>query len=310
MPDQTAAAKPRAPQYAAGRAVAILAALGAVLIWGAWFPVIRLGALETALTPWDMAFIRMIFPLVMLAPFAASKGLKAGRLGWRGGVLFALTLGPPFAMLMGVGAGLAPASHGAISTPGVFPALVFVVGLFLLGDKATPRRWAGLAAVAAGVGLLALGLSGDGGGLNLGHLCFHAAAWLWCIYIVAFRISGVSAVRGIWIGNAIGALYFLPLYLTVGESGFAAMPVADIVLHAFWQGALAGLAAMLMFNFAIARLGAAEGAAFGALIPAVAALAAIPVLGEIPAWYEIAGAALAGLGVYILNAGRSVCKHE
>lgn len=302
MPDQTdAAAKPSAPPFAAGRKIAILAALGAVLIWGAWFPVIRLGALETALTPWDMAFIRMIFPLVVLAPFAARKGLKAGRLGWHGGAIFALTLGPPFAMLMGMGAGLAPASHGAISTPGVFPALVFVVGLFLLGDKATARRWAGLLAVAAGVGLLALGLSGEGGGLNLGHLYFHIAAWLWCIYIVAFRMSGVSAVRGIWISNAIGAVYFLPLYLTVGESGFAAMPVADIVLHAVWQGALAGLAAMLMFNFAIARLGAAEGAAFGALIPGVAALAAIPILGEVPVWYEVAGVGLAGLGVYLLN---------
>ena len=84
------------------RLLAVVAALAACLIWGAWFPVIRLGVLESGLTPWDMAFLRMIFPLVLLAPFAWRGGLKAGGAGWAGTAIFAITLGPPFAFLMGI----------------------------------------------------------------------------------------------------------------------------------------------------------------------------------------------------------------
>jgi drug/metabolite transporter (DMT)-like permease len=291
-----------------GKALAVLLALVTCVIWGAWFPVVRLGVLADGLTPWDMAFLRMIFPLVLLTPLVWRHGLKAGRAGWPGSFALAFTLGPPFAWVMGHGIAHAPAAHAAIGTPGVFPAIVFLLGLVFLGDAGTPRRWAGLALAVASVGLIGTTLIGSasGGGAPIGqhltgYLLFHLCAWFWAIYIVVVRIAGLDVLRALWIGNFIGALYFLPLYLTVGESGFPAMPWRDIAWHALYQGFLNGFVAMLMFNFAIKRLGASEAAAFGALIPAIAAFTAIPILGEIPGWAEVVGALFAGAGVLLLN---------
>jgi drug/metabolite transporter (DMT)-like permease len=285
-----------------GRAVAVLLALVTCAIWGAWFPIVRLGVLANGLTPWDMAFLRMIFPLVLLTPLVWRHGLKAGRAGWPGSFALAFTLGPPFAWVMGHGIALAPAAHAAIGTPGVFPAIVFLLGLVFLGDRGTPRRWAGLALALAGVALIGASVIGSEAGRHLaGYLLFHLCAWFWAIYIVVVRVAGLDVLPALWIGNFIGAIYFLPLYLTVGESGFPAMPWRDIAWHALYQGFLTGFVAMLMFNFAIKRLGASEAAAFGALIPAIATFSAIPILGEMPGWAEVAGALLAGAGVLLLN---------
>jgi drug/metabolite transporter (DMT)-like permease len=291
-----------------GRAVAVVLALVTCVIWGAWFPIVRLGVLASGLTPWDMAFLRMIFPLVLLTPLVWRHGLKAGRAGWPGSFALAFTLGPPFAFVMGHGIALAPAAHAAIGTPGVFPAIVFLLGLVFLGERGTPRRWAGLALAVAGVALIgATAIGGEtGSGVPIaqhltGYLMFHLCAWFWAIYIVVVRIAGLDVLPALWIGNFLGAIYFLPLYLTIGESGFPSMPWRDIAWHALYQGFLTGFVAMLMFNFAIKRLGASEAAAFGALIPAIATFSAIPILGEVPGWAEIAGALLAGAGVLLLN---------
>jgi drug/metabolite transporter (DMT)-like permease len=48
------------------------------------------------------------------------------------------------------------------------------------------------------------------------------------------------------------------------------------------QGVLSGVLAIVLYGTAIARLGATRGAALTALVPPLAALLAVPVLGEWP----------------------------
>ena len=63
------------------------------------------------------------------------------------------------------------------------------------------------------------------------------------------------------------------------------------------QGVLSGVVALICYGAAVARLGASRAAVFSALAPALAALIAIPVLGEIPTVLTVVGIGLAVVGV-------------
>ena len=60
---------------------------------------------------------------------------------------------------------------------------------------------------------------------------------------------------------------------------------------------------LLLYGRAVSNLGASGGAAFGALVPALSALFAIPLLGEWPSETDWFGIALISAGVYLASGG-------
>ena len=60
----------------------------------------------------------------------------------------------------------------------------------------------------------------------------------------------------------------------------AQIPIADIAIRTIFQGVLVSIVSLLLYGRAVAILGASGGAAFGALVPALSALLAIPLLDE------------------------------
>jgi drug/metabolite transporter (DMT)-like permease len=72
---------------------------------------------------------------------------------------------------------------------------------------------------------------------------------------------------------------------------------SEIAVQALMQGVLSGIVATILFAIAILRLGPSRAAAFAALLPALVALLAIPVLGEIPDALAVIGIAAASFGV-------------
>jgi drug/metabolite transporter (DMT)-like permease len=81
------------------------------------------------------------------------------------------------------------------------------------------------------------------------------------------------------------------------------MPFADIALQVSFQGVLVTIVSLLLYGRAVAILGASRGAAFGALVPALSALFAIPLLGEWPNKTDWAGIVLISAGVYLASGG-------
>ena len=65
------------------------------------------------------------------------------------------------------------------------------------------------------------------------------------------------------------------------------------------------IVSLLLYGRALAILGASGGAAFGALVPALSALFAIPFLGEWPSETDWVGIALISAGVYLASGGPS-----
>ena len=77
-----------------------------------------------------------------------------------------------------------------------------------------------------------------------------------------------------------------------------------------FQGIIVSIIALVLYCRAVAILGASGGAAFGALVPSLSALFAIPVLGEWPSSTDWAGITLVSGGVYLASGGKLPMRQQ
>jgi drug/metabolite transporter (DMT)-like permease len=99
------------------------------------------------------------------------------------------------------------------------------------------------------------------------------------------------------------AILYLPLYLVWHGIDLAPMSMAEIAIQTVFQGVLVTIVSMVLYGRAIAILGASGGAAFLALVPALSAVFAIPLLGEWPRSTDWFGIALISIGVFLASGG-------
>lgn len=96
---------------------------------------------------------------------------------------------------------------------------------------------------------------------------------------------------------------YLPIYLALYGTRLARLPLAEIAVQAIFQGVLVTIVSLLLYGRAVAILGASGGAAFGALVPALSALLALPLLHEWPSETDWVGIVLISAGVYLTSGG-------
>jgi drug/metabolite transporter (DMT)-like permease len=104
---------------------------------------------------------------------------------------------------------------------------------------------------------------------------------------------------------------YLPIYLPLYGTRLLRMPLEDLAGQALFQGVIVTIVSLVLYARAVAILGAPGGSAFGALVPALSALFAIPLLGEWPGTADWAGIALISAGVYLASGAplpRSGCS--
>ena len=87
------------------------------------------------------------------------------------------------------------------------------------------------------------------------------------------------------------------------ENGLFDVPIADLVIQALYQGLLTATISLALYGRAIRLLGASNAAAFVALGPIMAALIAIPMLGEWPSNRAWAAILIIASGVYLASGG-------
>ena len=135
-----------------------------------------------------------------------------------------------------------------------------------------------------------LDLSSFGGRQSIGHLLFLLASLMTACYTVAIRRARVDGLHAAAIAAVVSLLLYLPAYLVFFENELFRVPVSDLVFQALYQGVLTAAISLALYGGAIHLLGASNAAAFVALGPIMAALMAIPVLGEWPshiAWADL-----------------------
>ncbi len=269
-----------------------------VAIWTGFIVVSRLGG-TGHLTPFDVVAIRLGTAALLVLPLWL-RGMR--RLD---GPIAALTLtgGLGYTMLAYSGFHLAPAAHAGILMTGSQPLTMALCAWAVTGERPSPRRWAGIAIII--LGGTALSWSAFGHGLSTwpGDLMFLGASLCWALYTVLARRWAVSPLDVTVNVAVLAAALYLPVYAVALPKHIAAASPGEIVLQALYQGALAAVIQMVIYMRAVELLGPTRMGMLVALVPILAAFAAMPILHE-PLTAPLAvSMVLVSAGVLVGNAG-------
>ena len=288
-------------------------AVAVLLIWTSFILVARSSATRH-LTPFDIAWLRFVFSGLLVLPLAAWRwrqlvaGLGASPAqALRRGAALAATAGVGYCMLAYAGFFFAPVAHAAVLLPGSLPLWTALLAWLWLGENLSRGRALGLGLIALGglfVGGTSLLQAFDGGDTWVGDLLFMAASLTWASYGVLcrrWRLGAVDATLAIALGCLVS---FVPLYglgVLAGwvPSRLAQAPWGEIVFQATYQGGLAMLAAGLAYTQVVRTFGPLKTTMLTALVPPLAALSAVPLLGEPLGMAALGGLLCVGLGLLV-----------
>ena len=277
-----------------------IAALATVTIWAVWIVGTR-HAVTHDLGPAAVGLLRFAVPALVLAPVAWRIGLFPRGVS----PLKALGLlgsGAPFFLTVALGMQYAPAAEIGPLLPGTMPLFVALIGWLAFGERPGRKRLVGFALIlagAAGIGGHALLLAGSGAWR--GHGLLLAGACLWGLYTHAYRRSGLSALQAAALVGLWSVLILLPFGAPPLFRAAADGLAGTIVVQALLQGFLSGVAGIVLYGIAVDRLGASRAAAVSPLSLVLAALIAVPVLGEVPDVAAAIGILAATLGVLLAS---------
>jgi drug/metabolite transporter (DMT)-like permease len=289
----------QAPSLPQHRIVGVLAALGVVVIWSAWI----VGTRHAATGRLDLCavgFLRFAIPAAVFAPVWLRTGLLP-----RGVSLHTLIAlmgsGAPFFMVAATATRYTPAAEIGPLLTGTMPLMATGLACIVLRERMSRFRVIGAIQIAIGIG--AIGLSGLSNGfhnsLAQGALLLGAA--MWAIYTIAFKESALSPISAAAVISVLSAIVLAPFGLPPLVSAFEAGLATQVLAQATLQGLLSGVVAVILYGIAIRSLGVAGGSAFIALVPATAALLAIPMLGEYPTGTDAIAMAITAMGVLFMN---------
>ena len=272
----------------------------AAAIWASYSVLARL-AVTSGLSPGDLTLLRFAPGALIMAPLMWRWGwADLAGIGWRRGLVLALLAGPGFSLLFMTGFTLAPLAHGAVIAPACQMLTGLLLSAWLAQQPLTRPSLAGAAMVVLGLAFMGGDslLHGVAGQTLLGDAMFAVAGCCWGLFGALSRRWQVDPLRVTTVVVVLALLMFAPGYLLLSDfSRLAALSPSMLALQVLAQGLGAGLIAVLAFSRAVALLGSARAAFFGALVPGAASLLAIPVLGEVPTALQVMGiiAVVAGL---------------
>jgi drug/metabolite transporter (DMT)-like permease len=265
-------------------------------------------AVTTSLTAWDIAALRFGVAGVLLAPVIVRRGLARDRLGWVGLAVLIAGLGAPYALVAAGGLHFAPASDQGALNPGCMPLFVALIAEIVLGETLSSTRKSGLALILAGALIIvawhaAAGRAAWSVSRTLGDALFLLAAFLSACFTVIMRQANLDPLHAVALVATGSFVVYFPIYLALQGARIAEVPFGELAVQAVFQGVLVTIVSIVLYGRAIAVLGASGGAAFGALVPVLSALLAIPLLGQWPNAADWVGIVLISTGVYLASGG-------
>ena len=278
-------------------------AFAAVSIWAGWSVFTRL-AVTTSLDAWDIAALRFGVAGLLLAPVLVWRDLAHDRLGWRGLAVIIAGQGAPYVLVAAGGLQFAPARDQGALNPGSMPLFVTLVTATVLAEKFSIPRRLGLSFIFAGVVVIIVWHAGSAAwslSRTLGDALFLFAGFLTACFTVVMRQARLDPLHAAALVATGSLAIYLPIYLALNGPRLAPLPLAEFIFQATFQGVLVTIVGVVLYGRAVTILGASAGAAFGALVPALSALLAIPLLSEWPDRTDWLGIALISGGVYLAS---------
>ncbi|MBL0928712.1 MAG: DMT family transporter [Alphaproteobacteria bacterium] len=278
--------------------------LFAISIWVAWMVATRAGA-KSDLDAYDLTALRFAPAALIMLPVAWRHGINPARIGWGVWAILVCGAGVIYSVASATGFRYAPISHGSVLLPGTMPLFTAILSVLILGERIAGPRKLGFALVPVGVVTLVFAGAHDGatGQEWIGQSIFVAVATLWAAYTVTIRKTGIAPHIAIAYVCVWSAILFLPPYavhvLTAQSPGLLRASWGEWAVQALFQGVLSSVVSLYAYNRAIAILGSSRAAALASLVPVLASLSAIPILGEWPTSTDWLGLAAITAGVYL-----------
>ncbi|MGB0926071.1 MAG: DMT family transporter [Pikeienuella sp.] len=277
----------------------LISAVGVIFVWSGFVVFSRMG-LTSALTPYDVAALRFAVAGLATLPFAWAWWPR--HLPLRVQALIALT-GPGiiYGMMMYLGLARAPAAYGGVFANGSLPIFTMLLGVFIAGEKPGPRRVIAVGVIVAGAVMLGWrGMTAGQGDVIIPIALFLGASMTLSIYIFSVRRWNLTPTQALAVVNIPNTLVFLPLWYFALPSNMVAAEMSDMIFQALFQGLGPGFLAVILIALTSIHLGPTPAAGFAAVVPAVAAVAAIPLLGEVPTPLEWGGVITVSVGLGLL----------
>ena len=269
----------------------VASVVAVVTIWTLFLVLARFGV-KGSFTPWDLAFIRFSFAAAVVLPvwLLRPAGQRLGSLTPMRALALATTAGLLFSCLAYAGFSFAPAAHGAVLMTGTLPFWVALVAWLVLGDKLTPRKTGSLVLILLGVGFTgwhsivdhaSAAQSGAAtAGAWRGDILFPFAAASWAVFVVLVRRWQVKAMDATVATALISFVLYTPVYFLFLPKQIMTAPLLEIVWQGVFQGILALVVSMWLYTRVVQAFGPSRTTMITALCPGLAALIAVPVLGE------------------------------
>lgn len=286
-----------------------LAMLAVVLIWGGNFVLTKWTLSEVR--PLAFNGLRFVLSSTLLLSLVAltEKGLHVEKRDWPRLILLGLVGGTLHQIFFIVGLDLTRAGNSSLllSTNPIFIALLSA----LLGfERITRRMWLGIALSFGGIALIVAN-SGQGLGIHrqtlLGDGITLLSALCWAIFAVLSRPL-VRRYQPLKV-TALTAAVATPFLVLAGLPELLTQDWTAVTWRG-WAGLLAStilslsLAYVIYFQ-AVRVIGNARTAVYDNLVPVVALGLAALVLGETPNLWQLLGAAVILIGVFLARAERS-----
>jgi len=277
----------------------IFSAIIIIFIWSGFIVFSRAGVTSN-LQAYDIAALRFMVAGCLVLPFF--KAWWPSHLPFKAKLLMA-SCGPGaiYTLIMYFGLTQASAAYGGVFSNGSLPIFTLLIVFFVSGEKPQRNQLIAIAVIIFGGLLLAFsGLESGGNNIMLGVVLFLIASAVMSVYIVGVRHWGVTPRQALALVTMPSALIFLPLWYFFLPSGIANTEISIVLFQAVFQGLGPGFLAVILFALAAMHLGPTLTAGFSAVVPAMAALLAIPVLGEVPSPLEWVGIGLVTVGLSLL----------
>ncbi len=285
---------------AAVRRRALLALLITVIIWGTTFVATKVALRDVA--PFTLTLARFLSASLVLLPLAWLEQRRLhGQVAWRSLIVAGLVGGFLYFALQNLGLVYTTAAKASLILASI-PALIAGLSALVLHERVGATRAAGVLASVAGVAIILFGdrTAAWQGGSAIGDLLIVLTAFSWAAYtVLAKGLEGAATptvVSAATVG--FGALFLVPCSGYELLAGRPTAPALASWLAIGYLGLVASTVPFLAWNYALRHVDASEAAVYVNLVPVVAVVSAVTMLGEHVGVAQLAGGALVLAGVW------------
>jgi drug/metabolite transporter (DMT)-like permease len=264
--------------------------------------------LATDVPPMAMTFLRWLFAIAMLAPFAwphARRDWPLVRRNWKVLIpLGAIGIGTHNALAY-LGLNYTTATNGVILNSFI-PVMIVAFSWMFLRERLTALQLAGVATSLVGVLSILSGGSVEALAafrLNGGDLLIILSMAMWAAYTIGlrWRPSGLHPLTFLFVVACIGELAVLPLFAAEFAFGRRMQLTVDNIALLAAVGLFSSVLAYIFWNRGVDAVGPSVAGLFVHLMPAFGIVLAWLFLGERLELFHVAGIALIIGGIAITS---------